>query len=123
MVVASAGLITLALVAYSIGVWAERVARYLHRWHVVAFWVGLAFDIAGTLAMHALARRPFSLRDPHTLTGQLALWLMLGHAVWATRVVAYGAPDTRRRFHRYSLVVWCFWLVPYFGGMALGMRH
>ena len=123
MVLISSALITLALVFYSIGVWAERSARYLKVWHVVAFWLGLAFDISGTLAMHALARGPFDLRDPHTLTGQIALWLMLAHAVWATRVAWRGSEAARVGFHRYSLVVWSLWLVPYFGGMALGMRH
>lgn len=123
MVIVSSTLITLALVFYTIGVWAERLARYLKPWHVVAFWTGLAFDIAGTLAMHALAKGPFDLREPHTLTGQLALWLMLAHAAWATRVARRGSPESRRGFHRYSLVVWLVWLVPYFGGMALGMRN
>ncbi|MBK6736315.1 MAG: TIGR03987 family protein [bacterium] len=121
-VIVSTTLISLALVFYSIGVWAERLARYLKPWHVVAFWMGLAFDISGTLAMHALAEGPFDLRDPHTLTGQLALWLMLAHAIWATRVARRGSEADRAGFHRYSLVVWIFWLVPYFGGMALGMR-
>lgn len=79
------------------------------------------FDISGTLAMHVLADGPFDLRDPHTLTGQLALWLMLGHAVWATQVARRGSEAVRSGFHRYSLVVWTFWLIPYFGGMALGM--
>ena len=122
-VIVSSTLITLALILYTIGVWAERLAHYLKPWHVVAFWGGLLFDVAGTLAMHALATRPFDLRDPHTLTGQLALWLMLAHAAWATRVARRGSEAARAGFHRYSLVVWCFWLIPYFGGMALGMRH
>ncbi len=122
MVIVSSTLITLALAFYTTGVWAERLARYLKPWHVVAFWVGFAFDVGGTLAMHALATGPFDLREPHTLTGQLALWLMLGHAAWATRVARRGSPGARAGFHRCSLVVWLIWLVPYFGGMALGMR-
>jgi uncharacterized repeat protein (TIGR03987 family) len=122
IVIVSSTLITLALVFYSTGVWAERLARYLKRWHVVAFWMGLIFDISGTLAMHALAKGPFDLSDPHTLTGQLALWLMLAHAVWATQVARRGSEAVRAGFHRYSLMVWAFWLVPFFGGMALGMR-
>ena len=55
LMIASATLITLALVFYTIGVWAERIARYLKPWHVTAFWTGFAFDVAGTLAMHFLA--------------------------------------------------------------------
>ena len=121
--IASATLITLALLFYSMGVWAERVARYLEPWHVAAFWTGFAFDVSGTWAMHRIAAGPFDLRDPHTLTGQIALWLMLVHAIWASWVARRGTEEARIGFHRYSLVVWLIWLVPYFGGMYLGMTQ
>jgi uncharacterized repeat protein (TIGR03987 family) len=114
-------LITLALAFYSLGVWSERIARFLKPWHVAAFWTGFAFDVSGTWFMHYMAEDPFDLRAPHTLTGQIALWLMLAHAIWATRVSRTGSDETRRGFHRYSLVVWLIWLVPYFSGMYLGM--
>jgi uncharacterized repeat protein (TIGR03987 family) len=120
---ASATLITLALLFYSLGVWAERLARYLEPWHVAAFWTGFAFDVSGTWAMHQIAAGPFDLRNPHTLTGQIALWLMLVHAIWATWVARRGTEEARIGFHRYSLVVWLIWLVPYFGGMYLGMTQ
>jgi uncharacterized repeat protein (TIGR03987 family) len=121
LVVASI-LITLALVSYSLGVWAERIAHDLKPWHVAAFWTGFAFDVSGTWVMHRLAQGPFDLLEPHTLTGQMALWLMLAHAVWATWVSRRGSAEARTGFHRYSLVVWLVWLVPYFSGMYLGMR-
>jgi len=114
-------LITLALVFYTLGVWSERLARYLRPWHVAAFWTGFAFDVSGTWTMHRMAEGPFDLSAPHTLTGQIALWLMFAHALWATRVSRRGSDEARRGFHRYSLVVWLVWLVPYFGGMYLGM--
>jgi uncharacterized repeat protein (TIGR03987 family) len=114
-------LITLALVFYSIGVWAERIARYLKAWHVAAFWTGFMFDVTGTLAMTKLAKGSFNPVELHTLTGQIALWLMLAHAVWATFVVRKGSEKNRIGFHRYSLVVWLIWLIPYFGGMFMGM--
>jgi uncharacterized repeat protein (TIGR03987 family) len=120
--VAATGLITLALVFYSLGVWSERIARCLKPWHVAAFWTGFAFDVSGTGLMHVLARGAFDLRAPHTLTGQLALWLMLAHSVWATRVVRAGSEEGRTGFHRYSVLVWLMWLVPYVGGMAMAMR-
>jgi hypothetical protein len=47
---------------------------------------------------------------------------MFAHAVWATRVARQGSEQARIGFHRYSLVVWTLWLVPYFGGMALATR-
>lgn len=117
----SATLITLALVFYSAGVWAERITRYLKGWHVAAFWTGFMFDVSGTWAMGRLSDDPFNILDSHTLTGQIALWLMLAHAIWATFVVRKGSDSFRKQFHRYSLVVWLIWLIPYIGGMMMGM--
>lgn len=116
-------LISLALVFYSTGIWAERIARMLKPWHVVTFWIGFSFDMAGTLAMHKMAEGRFNILDPHTLTGQIALWLMLGHAIWATVVIRKSLESMRARFHRFSLLVWLIWLIPYFGGMYLAMSH
>ena len=113
-------LITLALVFYSLGVWAEHFARYLKGWHVAAFWTGFFFDTSGTLAMEFI-NPGFDWASSHTVTGQIALWLMFGHAVWATRVVRKGSEEARRHFHRFSLVVWGIWLIPYIGGMFMGM--
>jgi uncharacterized repeat protein (TIGR03987 family) len=123
LMIASTALITLALIFYSVGVWAERISRYLKPWHVAAFWTGFAFDVSGTYAMHRLAEGKFDLLEPHTLTGQIALWLMLFHAIWATIVTRRGSQEARKGFHRYSLIVWIIWLIPYFGGMAMGMSR
>ena len=117
----SATLITLALVFYSIGIWAERIARYLKKWHVIFFWLGFVFDMLGTYAMHMFATKPFDITDPHTFTGQVALWLMLVHAVWASYIVLRGSEFAHITFHKYSVIVWTVWLVPYISGMFLGM--
>ncbi|TSA15257.1 TIGR03987 family protein [bacterium] len=116
-------LITLALVFYSLGVWSERLARYLKPWHVAAFWTGFLFDVSGTWTMHRLAQGPFDLTAPHTLTGQIALLLMFAHALWATYVSLKGSENTRSGFHRFSTIVWLIWLIPYFGGMYMGMHR
>ena len=120
-VIISFSLITTALLFYSVGVWAERIARYLKPWHLIAFWTGFAFDVAGTLAMHHFATKPFNILDPHTLTGQVALWLMLAHAAWASIVVWQGNDEMKKSFHRYSIIVWIIWLVPYLGGILIGL--
>ena len=73
--------------------------------------------------MHYLAEGPFDLSEPHTLTGQIALWLMFIHAIWATWVVRRGSDSARKGFHKYSIIVWLVWLIPYFGGMYLGMQQ
>ena len=116
-------MITLALVFYTAGIWAERIARYLKTWHVVMFWTGFGFDVAGTAFMHKMAGGLFDFSNPHTLTGQLAIWLMLAHAIWATVVIVKKQEKMKLRFHRYSIFVWLVWLIPYFGGMFLGMTN
>jgi uncharacterized repeat protein (TIGR03987 family) len=122
-VIHSSILITLALVFYSIGIWSEKFAKYLKRWHVVAFWLGLLFDSLGTYNMHILATKPFNIMEPHTLTGQIAILLMLIHALWATWVIKRGSEKAKIGFHKYSVFVWLVWLIPYFGGMYLGMHR
>ena len=122
LLIVSSILITLALIFYSLGVWAERIARFLKGWHVAAFWTGLIFDVSGTWAMSRLSAGPINFLNLHTLTGQIALWLMLIHAIWATVVVWKGSEAARTGFHRYSIFVWLIWLVPYFGGMYMGMK-
>jgi uncharacterized repeat protein (TIGR03987 family) len=87
------------------------------------FWIGFAFDVIGTLAMHFISTKPFNILEPHTLTGQIALWLMLAHALWAATVIRKKKETLRRNFHRYSLFVWLVWLIPYFGGMWLAMER
>lgn len=121
MLIFSTITITLALLFYSVGVWAERFSKYLKSWHVVTFWIGFTFDVCGTLAMHYISDNPFDLTNMHTLTGQIAIWLMLAHATWATSVVRKNKTTLRQNFHRYSLIVWLIWLIPYIGGMILGM--
>lgn len=114
-------LITLALVFYTAGVWAERLARYLRPWHLAAFWLGLAFDASGTYAMDLINGPGMDWGMLHTWTGQLAIWLMFAHAIWATAVLVRGDERAKAAFHRFSLVVWLVWLVPYLGGMIAGM--
>ena len=120
--IASVLLINAALLFYSLGVWAERLARYLKRWHVVTFWIGFAFDVSGTTAMHFISDNPFDITNPHTLTGQVALWLMCFHAGWATRVIKKDNKEIRSQFHRFSIFVWLIWLIPYLGGVFIGVK-
>jgi uncharacterized repeat protein (TIGR03987 family) len=113
-------LITLALVFYTVGVWAERLKRYLQPWHVAAFWLGLVFDTAGTYAMERITG-VWDWASWHALTGLVAILLMLAHATWATAVLVRKDEAARATFHRFSLVVWLAWLVPYVGGLIVGM--
>ena len=112
-------IITLALVFYSIGVWSERFAGWLKAWHLSFFWLGLVCDTWGTGLMMEMAGGLTA--DLHGLTGLVAIVLMAIHAVWATLVLVRKDERWITRFHRFSVVVWAIWLVPYFSPMIFGL--
>jgi len=114
-------LITSALVFYSIGVWSERLAGRLLAWHLAFFWAGLILDASGTGIMFEMARETtWSL---HGFTGLAAIVLMLIHALWATVVLARKHERAIVRFHRFSVVVWAIWLIPYSTGLLASMSR
>jgi uncharacterized repeat protein (TIGR03987 family) len=113
-------LISLALILYSIGVWSERLAGRLKGRHLTFFWVGLAFDTTGTGMMFEMAGGIGS--DIHSVTGILAILLMLIHAIWATIVLVLKNEKAITRFHHFSVFVWVVWLIPYFTGFFASMR-
>ena len=120
MLIIAVTAITLALVFYTVGVWGERIQRTLKGWHLAMFWTGFAFDTAGTTLMSALAGDGFRFNF-HGFTGVLAIALMLVHALWASWVLWRGSAETKTRFHRFSIVVWVVWLVPFVSGAAFAM--
>jgi len=116
-------IMSLAFVFYTTGVWAERAQRDLRGWHVVLFWLGLACDGFATELMHRLVVQGQNAGFVHTATGFAAFSLMAVHATWATWVLFRGSREARAGFHRYSVIVWAVWLVPYLGGMIAGMAR
>jgi uncharacterized repeat protein (TIGR03987 family) len=112
-------LITLALVFYTIGVWAERIAGRLKGWHLIFFWSGLICDTLGTGIMMDYAGGLTA--DIHGVTGVLAILLMVIHAVWATIVLVRKDENAIANFHKFSLLVWIIWLIPYFTGFFISM--
>jgi uncharacterized repeat protein (TIGR03987 family) len=108
--------ISLACVTYTIGVWAEKFQNNLKLWHVLVFWLGLAFDTTGTSFMEKIAGGGFQISF-HAVTGLSAVLLMLFHAIWATTVIAKNNEKWKHNFHKFSIVVWVIWLIPMASGM------
>jgi uncharacterized repeat protein (TIGR03987 family) len=52
-----------------------------------------------------------------------AIILMLIHAIWATFVLIKKDEKLMRDFHKFSVVVWIIWLVPYLSPMFFGMAN
>jgi uncharacterized repeat protein (TIGR03987 family) len=129
MLVAAIVLITLALAFYTTGVWAEHRSGTLRWWHVIAFGLGLTCDASGTAVMTVTAishartnvdKNPL-LAGVMATTGTLALALMALHLVWAIITMVRNNEASRKRFHRFSLIVWSIWLIPYVTGMLAAM--
>jgi uncharacterized repeat protein (TIGR03987 family) len=110
-------IINLALIFYSIGVWSERIMGKLKWWHLAFFGLGLICDTWGTGLMFEMVGG--LTYDLHGLSGLLAILLMLVHAVWAFIVLYKKNQKAILSFHKFSVLVWCIWLIPYFSPMLL----
>lgn len=106
-----------ALTFYTIGVWSEQLAGRLRAPHVVFFWLGLCCDTVGTDLMRRLVGG--IQMNIHGATGALALGLMLVHALWAVLVIRGRDERTLTTFHKFSVLVWAIWLVPFVSGVMM----
>jgi uncharacterized repeat protein (TIGR03987 family) len=112
-------IISLALLFYSIGVLSERIQGRLKVWHLVFFGLGLICDTWGTgLMMEMAGGLTF---DIHGVTGAIAILLMLIHAIWAAVVLSKKNENAIRNFHKFSIIVWFIWLIPYFSPMIINL--
>ncbi|MBP2659645.1 MAG: hypothetical protein H6Q69_2677 [Firmicutes bacterium] len=118
--------INCAFVLYTVGVWSEKIQGKLKRGHLFLFWLGIICDVLGTSAMGEIAKghvksvsfwhfAPLA-SDFHSFTGIIALLLMLLHTCWATIIIVTHKESWIRKFHRYSLLVWLIWLLPFVSG-------
>jgi len=112
--------ITLALIFYTYGVWSEKLQGGLKKKHIVIFCLGLVFDTLGTTMMGIISEGGFEFNF-HGITGLTAILLMLFHAIWAMVVLHKNDENMKKNFHKFSIVVWLIWLVPYISGMLFGM--
>jgi len=112
-------IISLALIFYTIGVWSERIQGRLKAWHLIFFWTGLVCDTWGTSLMIDMAGGLTT--DIHGVTGVIAILLMLIHALWATVVLVRKDEKAIHNFHKFSLLVWFIWLIPYLSPMVINL--
>ncbi|MBU3100596.1 MULTISPECIES: HsmA family protein [Clostridium] len=114
--------ISLALIFYTIGVWSEKKQGKLKKWHLLVFYLGLVFDTLGTTLMSKIVNEGFQINF-HAVTGLLAIILMLLHALWATIVLIKNDEKAKVNFHKFSIIVWIIWLIPFISGAILGVSH
>jgi uncharacterized repeat protein (TIGR03987 family) len=110
----------LALIFYTIGVWTVRFSKELKPAHLIEFWIGLVFDIAGTVCMNLLAG---SIKlDVHGLAGFIALALMLVNTIRVTMLWKNKQQQAFAGFRNFALIVWIVWLIPFFSGAIMHMK-
>ena len=114
-------IITLALIFYSIGVWGERITGRLKWWNLAFFIIGLICDSVGTGMMFDFVGG-FAF-DIHGITGMIAILLMFIHAGWALAVLLKKDENAIRNFHKFSVLVWVIWLIPYFSPMFFAIAN
>ncbi|WP_291632375.1 HsmA family protein [Clostridium sp.] len=117
--------ITLALVFYTIGVWSEKLQGTLKPWHLGLFLLGLICDTTGTILMENIASKSVvvtSVPSLHGITGVIAIALMLVHAIWAAVVLIKKDKNMISRFHKFSIIVWIIWLIPFISGAMAHMK-
>lgn len=113
--------ITLALIFYTIGVFGEKKKGELSLFHTILFWLGFVCDTIGTSFMSKIAGGGFKF-NAHGITGLMALLLMAFHAIWATIIIVKKDNKAKKVFHKFSIIVWTIWLIPYIIGMFIGMK-
>ncbi|RJO59624.1 TIGR03987 family protein [Candidatus Parcubacteria bacterium] len=106
-------LVSLALIFYTLAVWAEQIKGSLAVWMVCAFAGGFACDFLGTSIMSWLA--PTHASNLHTCCGLAALLIMFLHLIWALLALKKSG-RTRHFFHQYSVYAWGIWLVAFLTG-------
>lgn len=118
----------LALVLYTLGVWGEKKSGILKKWHVILFWLGLIFDSTGTLLMSNISKTvtktiPEIELVIHETAGIFAIILMIFNALYATWILKRNNEHMKKIFHKFSILIWFIWLIPYCIGMIMGMHH
>ena len=88
----------------------------------VGIYLGLLFDAIGTTLMSILAIGGFVFNF-HGITGLLAIILMFLHALWATIVLIKNDEKAKANFHKFSIIVWTIWLIPFISGAIFGMSN
>jgi len=98
-----------------------RIVGRLKWWHLLFFIFGLICDIWGTgMMIDMVGGLTF---DIHGVTGVLAIALMVIHAAWALIVLIKKDEKSIVGFHKFSIVVWVIWLIPYFSPVFFAMAE
>ena len=110
---------TIALVFYSISVWAGWFSKRLKLWHIYVFLIGLLTDYLATVLTYiSIGGLVFTW---HAILGFISIGLMTIHVVWATIVYRNKSEQSINNFHWISIIVWGIWMISYLSGFSSGI--
>jgi uncharacterized repeat protein (TIGR03987 family) len=105
-----------ALILYTVGVWAAFLAKTLKRWHVIVLWAGVLFDMLAT-GMMALQIGGFA-ADLHTLLAMIAWAGMVAVAGFGTWALVRKDDVLSLTVAKWSLLPWALWVAVLVYGMV-----
>jgi uncharacterized repeat protein (TIGR03987 family) len=121
ILIAGTTIVNLALIFYTLFIFAERKSRKVSKKVLVLITIGVFFDITATICMiTGSSNSPFTL---HGILGYSALTAMLIDAFLLLRSRLNNGKDSQisTSIHKYSLIVYCWWLAAYITGALVVM--
>ena len=116
-----AGIVTLALISYSIGIITEQVKKTLIPRVLIFITIGVTLDITATVFMILGSRNsPFTV---HGFIGYSALLVMLIELtrIWRTYQKKGLNEEIPKSVHLYSRYAYIWWVVAYITGSLIAM--
>lgn len=122
IILAASVIVTLALIAYSIGVITEQRKKTISWKTLIFLSIGLSLDIAGTICM--VIGSSNSLFTIHGFIGYSGLLAMLidTSLMWKVKVQHGINAPVPPVIHRYSLIVYAWWVFVYVSGFLMAMN-
>jgi uncharacterized repeat protein (TIGR03987 family) len=121
ILMAGSSIVTMALIAYSIGIISEQLEKLINRKILIFLAIGLAFDISGTTCMIiGSSRSPFTF---HGILGYSALMAMLIDNIllwrlWKNKGLGSLVPSA---IHKYSRIAYIWWIIAYISGFLMAV--
>ena len=123
LLITGTSIVTLALIAYSVGIISEQISHILSKKVMSFLTAGIILDITATTFMIlGSPNDPFTI---HGLIGYIALTVMLIDVILVWRFWLTNGPDTKvpRNLHLYSRYAYAYWVIAFItGGLMVAIK-
>lgn len=121
------GAMILSLVFYTLGVIGERKSKSINKVNIILFWLGFICISIGIYFISGIVQSSIESTDIATsmlqsLVSMISVFIMLFHCVWGSWALIRNNESQQKIFHKYSLIIWIVWLVPYLISIMLAIR-